>query len=112
MRIRLPMVLFGMARLSHFVPAKRLSRQSSAPKVGAEDVKVYAKDIGLDVDSFNRCFSSGKYKGIVQKDLMEGAQLGLNGTPAFFINGREISGAQPLERFAAIIDQELASSKK
>jgi len=42
---------------------------------------------------------------------LDGAQLGLNGTPAFFINGRELTGAQPLEAFAAIIDEELGQAK-
>jgi protein-disulfide isomerase len=44
----------------------------------------------------------------VQQDLNEGARLGLTGTPTFFINGREISGNQPLEAFEAIIDEELS----
>ena len=47
----------------------------------------------------------------MQQDYAQAAQLGLTGTPAFFINGREISGAQPLEAFAAIIDEELGKSK-
>ena len=47
----------------------------------------------------------------MQKDLSEGAQLGLTGTPTFFINGREISGALPVESFAAIIDEELGQTK-
>jgi protein-disulfide isomerase len=55
--------------------------------------------------------TSGKYKAVVQQDLNEGAQLGLTGTPTFFINGREISGNQPLEAFEAILDEELARPK-
>ena len=62
----------------------------------------------MDVSGFDRCIAAGKYRAAVQKDLLEGAQLGLTGTPAFFINGRELSGAQPLETFTAIIDEELA----
>ena len=79
-----------------------------APKLGAADLKSYAKEIGLDARSFDQCLDSGKHKNIVQKDLAEGAKLGLTGTPSFFINGREISGAQPLEAFSAIIDEEIA----
>jgi protein-disulfide isomerase len=85
---------------------------ASAPKLSADDLKSYARDIGLNIESFERCVTDGKYKAVVQKDLSEGAQLGLTGTPTFFINGREISGAQPLDAFAAIIDEELASAKK
>jgi protein-disulfide isomerase len=84
---------------------------ANSPKASADDLKSYAKDIGLNVDSFDRCFANGKYKAVVQRDLNEGAQLGLTGTPTFFINGREISGNQPLETFEAIIDEELARPK-
>jgi protein-disulfide isomerase len=84
---------------------------TDSPKASADDLKSYAQQIGLNVDSFDRCFASGKYKAIVQQDLNEGVQLGLSGTPTIFINGREISGNQPLAAFAAIIDEELASAK-
>jgi protein-disulfide isomerase len=84
---------------------------ANSPKASADDLKSYAKGVGLNVDSFDRCFASGKYKAVVQQDLNEGAQLGLTGTPTFFINGREISGNQPLEAFEAIIDEELARPK-
>jgi len=79
-----------------------------APKLGAGDLKSYAKEIGLNTAAFDQCLESGTHKNVVQKDLAEGAKLGLTGTPSFFINGREISGAQPLEAFSAIIDEELA----
>ena len=80
---------------------------AKSPKFAAADLKVYAKEMGLDTTKFDQCLTSGKYKVAVQKDVSEAAQLGLTGTPAFFINGREISGALPLESFAAIIDEEL-----
>jgi protein-disulfide isomerase len=84
---------------------------SKAPKLGEADLKAYAKEVGLDSASFDGCLASRKHKGVVQQDLAEGADLGLTGTPSFFINGREISGAQPLEAFAAIIDDELARAQ-
>jgi protein-disulfide isomerase len=84
---------------------------ASAQNLSSDDLKNYAKEIGLNVESFDRCFTTAKYKGIIQKDLSEGTQLGLTGTPAFFINGREISGNQRLETFAAIVDEELAQAK-
>ena len=83
---------------------------ADSPKLSAEDLKSAARDIGLNVQSFDQCFGSRKYRTAVQSDLDEGIQLGLTGTPAFFINGREISGAQPLEAFSAIIDEELAQA--
>jgi protein-disulfide isomerase len=84
---------------------------SNSPKLSVEELKGAAKDIGLNVPSFEQCFASGKYRAGVQKDIDDGAQLGLTGTPAFFINGREMSGALPLDTFAAIIDEELGLAK-
>jgi protein-disulfide isomerase len=82
-----------------------------APKLSTEDLKSSAKQIGLNTTAFDQCLASGKYRAGVQKDLNDGAQLGLTGTPAFFINGREITGAQPLEAFAAVIDEELGQTQ-
>ena len=84
---------------------------ANSPKANAGDLKNYAKEVGLNVDLFDRCYASGKYKAVVQQDLNEAAQLGLTGTPTFFINGREISGNQPFEAFEAIIDEELVAAK-
>jgi len=82
----------------------------NAPKLGPAELKNYAKQVGLTATPFDQCLTSGKYKAVVQKDLSEGAKLGLTGTPSFFINGRQISGALPVESFAAIIDEELGQA--
>lgn len=84
---------------------------AQSPKLAAEELRSAAKEVGLTVDSFDTCLASGKFKAAVQKDFNEAAGLGLTGTPAFFINGRELVGAQPLEAFTAIIDEELALAK-
>jgi protein-disulfide isomerase len=84
---------------------------ADTPKLGPEELKSADKDVGLNMPSFDQCFTTGKYRSAVQKDLNDGAQLGLTGTPAFFINGREISGARPLDDFSAIIDEELGQTK-
>ena len=65
----------------------------------------------MNIQSFESCFNSGKYKAAVEKDIEEGKRLGVTGTPAFFINGRLISGAQPLDAFVRVIDDELARGK-
>jgi protein-disulfide isomerase len=80
---------------------------ANSPKASQENLKSYAKEVGLDVNAFDRCLGSGKFKAVVQRDLIDGAQLGVTGTPTLFINGREISGSQPLEAFGAIVDEEL-----
>jgi protein-disulfide isomerase len=83
----------------------------NAPKLSRDDLKAYAKEVGLNAESFDQCLTSSKHKVGVLQDLAEGAKLGLTGTPSFFINGREISGALPLESFSAIVDDELARAK-
>lgn len=59
------------------------------------------------MEAFNECFDSGTYREAVQEDYVSGGKLGVNATPAFFINGRFLSGAQPFEAFEAIIEEEL-----
>jgi protein-disulfide isomerase len=80
-------------------------------KISEENLKNLAKEVDLDVNAFDRCLSSGKFRAAVQRDVIDGAKLGVTGTPTFFINGREISGNQPLEIFEAIIDEELGRTK-
>ena len=77
---------------------------SSSPEV----FKGLAKEVGLDIIMFETCLGSGKYQAAINEDMAEGTRVGVSGTPAFFINGRLISGAQPLEAFARVIDDELA----
>jgi protein-disulfide isomerase len=74
-----------------------------------DNLKSYAKDIGLDQAKFDECLAKKPYKVAIDKDLEDGAKVGVSGTPAFFINGRMLSGAQPFEKFKEIIDEELAS---
>jgi len=71
------------------------------------DLKRYAAELSLDQTAFDACLDSGKYKDKVDRDLEEGTAAGMSGTPGFFINGRFINGAQPLEVFVEIIDAEL-----
>ena len=73
----------------------------------ADDVKKWAAKIGLNTSKFNQCLDSGKYRQEVEKDLADGSAAGVNGTPATFINGRLVSGAQPFAAFKVIIDEEL-----
>jgi protein-disulfide isomerase len=70
-------------------------------------LKQHAADLGLDVAKFDSCVDSHKYKAKVEADQQAGDEVGVNGTPAFFINGRMISGAQPFEAFKHVIDEEL-----
>ncbi len=71
------------------------------------DLKQRAVDIGLKADEFNQCLDSGKHEADVKKNMEAGSRYGVSGTPAFFINGRSVSGARPLDDFTRIIDDEL-----
>ncbi|MEQ1758355.1 MAG: thioredoxin domain-containing protein [Vicinamibacterales bacterium] len=73
-----------------------------------EAIKQYAVDAGLDAAKFNACLDSTKYQQRVQDAITEGTSHGVSSTPTVFINGRVVSGAQPFEAFAAVIDEELA----
>jgi protein-disulfide isomerase len=76
-------------------------------ELGNLDYIQVAKDLGLNVNEFKSCFDSKKYNSKIQKDYEEGSSIGVNGTPTFFINGRQVVGAQPYESFKTVIDQEL-----
>jgi len=75
---------------------------------GVSSFKQYAKDIGLNTGEFDDCLDSGEMADEVKKDAADGQSYGVSGTPATFVNGRLISGAQPFSAFKAIIDEELA----
>jgi protein-disulfide isomerase len=74
-------------------------------------LKALAQAAGLDVQAFDQCLSSGKHQQAVQKDVDEATRLGIGGTPAFIINGRLLSGAQPLESFVRVIEEELRQAE-
>ncbi|HXG50523.1 MAG TPA: thioredoxin domain-containing protein [candidate division Zixibacteria bacterium] len=86
-------------------------RLYTSAKLSSADLNAYAKELGLDQKAFESCVSGGKFKAAVQEDVNEGAALGITGTPTYFINGREMAGAQPVEAIAAVIDEELAGKK-
>jgi protein-disulfide isomerase len=69
----------------------------------------YARQIGLDVPRFTTALDHHDYAQQVKDDMAAGKQVGVRGTPAFLINGRELPGAQPIEAFRALIDAELGS---
>lgn len=73
-----------------------------------DDIKAWASELGLDTGTFNQCLDSGQYAEKVTSDLADGTAAGVSGTPAFYINGTPLVGAQPYESFKTIIDQELA----
>ena len=72
-----------------------------------DKVEQMAKEIGLDMEQFNRDVASTEITDILRSDQAQAAQLGANGTPHFFVNGVRISGAMPFESFKTIIDAQM-----
>ncbi|MFH1565918.1 MAG: thioredoxin domain-containing protein [bacterium] len=69
--------------------------------------KGYAGKLGLNQTEFNSCLDSGKYKTHIDETVQQATELGINGTPSFFINGKLLVGAQAFATFKAIIDKDL-----
>jgi protein-disulfide isomerase len=72
----------------------------------------HAADVGLDLTKFKAALDSGRFRAKVESDAREGLAVGATGTPTFFINGRELVGAQPFEKFKDIIDDEIKKADK
>lgn len=70
------------------------------------------KDAKIDQAKLTACIDAKKPLDAVKKDMAEGGQVGVSGTPAFLINGRSLVGAQPVEKFKAVIDDELQRAAK
>lgn len=67
----------------------------------------YATELEMDVDTFTTCFDDATHQPEIEADYLAGAQLGVGGTPTFYINGKVLVGAQPYENFVAAIEAEL-----
>lgn len=91
-------------------------------KLNPTDMPGHAEAVGLDVGKFQECLDSGKYAARVRKDMSDGQQAGVTGTPAFFIGVtdpkdgkikalRTIKGAQQFAGFKEAIDSLLAEQK-
>ncbi len=77
-------------------------------KLDEADLAAQARAVGLDEKSFQSCLASGRFKSNVEADMQEGNKVGVAGTPAFFVNGVFLNGAQPQAEFEKIIDSQLA----
>ena len=78
---------------------------------GCANVVGFAQELQLNVEQF-KTDMKGACVQLVQKDMKDLSQLGVNATPGFFVNGRFLSGAMPLENFITIIDEELKKANE
>ncbi len=76
------------------------------------DLEKYAQEIGLDMNKFKAALDSHSGKKKIEADLAIAKQVGVQGTPNFYVDGRNIQGAQPYEEFKKIIDDEIQRANK
>ena len=87
---------------------KMFANQSALAGASLEKM---AEEVGLDLDTIREALASDKYDATIDAHESLAYDLGVRGTPAFFINGRFFRGAQPLTRFATIVNEELDHAK-
>lgn len=74
-------------------------------------LRKWAKKLGLDSRRFEKDVGDPALRQRIEAEQEQGVTLGARGTPAFFVNGRFLSGAQPIENFKALIDEERAKAR-
>ncbi len=77
-----------------------------------KDLEGYATTLGLDIAKWKADMEDPKIEQMVKEDETVAGKFGANGTPAFFVNGRHLSGAQPFEQFDKLIKEEKAKAEK
>jgi protein-disulfide isomerase len=78
--------------------------------LGVASFKQWAREVGASGGQFDSCLDSGKYASLVQDDASQGAALGVNGTPTFFIGDKMVVGAVPYEQISSVIEGELGGA--
>jgi protein-disulfide isomerase len=84
----------------------------ASPQLDPNTLEGYARELGLDVERWKRDQADPKLAAVIARDTELGGNIGVGGTPAFFVNGRRLpGGAAPLETFSSLIDEELAKAE-
>ncbi len=78
---------------------------------GCKATVAFATELQLDLNKF-KADMKGECQQIVQNDMKALSALGVAATPGFFVNGRFLSGAMPIENFSALIDEELKKANE
>jgi len=81
------------------------------PAFSRSDLLTYAHRLDLPADAFAVCLDNARVRDAVRADTQEGRALGVTGTPTFFVNGRRLVGAQPVQAFREAVQDALAHSK-
>ncbi|WP_438001301.1 thioredoxin domain-containing protein [Sorangium sp. So ce185] len=80
-------------------------------KLNDEDLLGYAKELGLDVEKVKAAIATKKHGAGIAADQELADDLQASGTPHFFINGRRLVGAQPIDKFKTIVDEEIKKAE-
>ncbi len=80
--------------------------------IGEELYLDLAKELELDIEKFNKDRNSDELNAQVDKDMQQGSKVGVQGTPFFLVNGVPVNGAQPVDKFVAIIERLLNENDK
>jgi protein-disulfide isomerase len=83
---------------------------ASQPKLEDADLEKVATDAGLNLEKVREAMKTHKYKSMIDSDSDLADDMQASGTPHFFVNGRRLVGAQPIDKFAPIIDEEIAKA--
>jgi protein-disulfide isomerase len=82
------------------------------PAFSREDLVGYARRLRLDAEAFTACLDASRMQEAVERDMREAGALGVTGTPTFFINGRRLVGAHPIETFRQAVQDALDAARK
>jgi protein-disulfide isomerase len=122
-KVRLVHLDFPLDGHPEAVPAARASRcageqgrfweyhrgmMSRPGPLDTADLRGRAAMLKLDPAKFHACLASDRFDPAIRAELRQGTELGVSGTPAYFVNGRMLSGSRPIESFAEVIEAELA----
>lgn len=83
-------------------------QEGDARAFSAARLEAFAEALGMDVPAFSECLDDNRHLDQVRQEYADGAAQGVSSTPTFFINGKEVKGAQPFEVFQAEIEAALA----
>jgi protein-disulfide isomerase len=85
---------------------------AAQPSLDDSSLTRIARGAGLDPSPLLDAVRDASHRAAIDDDMREGQGFGVTGTPSFFINGRELTGAQPLSKFESAVDAELAAAKR
>lgn len=83
---------------------------SASPASLLAAFNTYAEQVGLDTATFEQCLGNVENANLINEHLQVGSELGINGTPTFYINNKKIVGSQPTAVFVEVIERELEGS--